>query len=207
MRPLQTIVLLLTVLLSGQAHAAAGASDPCILLDWHDLQFMGVTEKDGITSSGWQVETPPAELPGSTLSTGLCAAITKTDKGREAMTLTLSSLKGNATEQQFIDWLKAVATASNHENEMDVKEFRIDDAECESGRDVVTIPSQFEGEADTIISEYFVACDRHVGLLHVSLNAQVAQDRKADLPDANLVKALLDKSVARLMQAAFKTPN
>ncbi len=205
MRQLHTIALSLALLVTSQSHAAS--SDPCVLLDWHDFQFMGVTETTGITSSGWQVETPPAELPGSTLSTGLCAAITKTDKGREALTLNLSSIKGKVTGQQFADWLKTVAAASDRENEMDVKEFKVDDAECESGRDVVTIPGMFEGEPDTTVNEYYVACDKHVGTLHVSMNAQVSQDRKADLPEAGLVKALLDKSVARLKQTAFKTPN
>lgn len=200
-------LIFISLLAISSAHAAGGASDPCTLLDWHDFQFMNVTETSGITSSGWHDETPPAELPGSTLSTGLCAAITKSDKGREAVTLNLSSLKGKVTEQQFEDWLKTVDAASDRENVKDAKEFKLEDAECESGSDVVTIPSQFEGEADMTITEYYVACDKHVNLIHLSVNAQVAQDRKSDLPDARLVKALLDKSVARLKQMSFKTPN
>ena len=67
--------------------------------------------------------------------------------------------------------------------------------------------SQFEGEADLTVVEYFVACDEHVGLIHMSVNAQVAEKRKNDLPDPALVKALLDKSVTRLKQTDFRTPD
>ena len=206
MRPSLSIISLLAALLTPLAHAATTPNDPCALLDWHDFQFMGVTESGALTSSGWHEETPPPELPGARLSTSLCAAVAKTDAGRVAITLSLASVKGNVTEQQFAAWLKSIAASDARENEKDVKEFKLGEADCESGRDVLTIPSDYADLEKTIV-EHYVACDQHVGLLHVSINAQFAEARKKELPSAEQVKALLDKSLARLKQTRFITPD
>ena len=203
-RSLTLIPFLATLLATPLSQAASTPTDPCTLLDWHDFQFMGITDSGGLTSSGWHEETTPPELPDTRLSTALCAAVTKTDAGRAAMTLNLTSVKGKISEEQFASWLKSVAAADARENEKDVKEVKVGDADCESGRDVLTIPSDYEDQDRTIV-EYYVACDQHVGLLHLSVNAQVAEARKNDLPSAEQVKALLDKSVARLKQTPFRT--
>ena len=175
------LVVLLACPLSHAATTLDTPSDPCVLFDWHDFQSLGVTESSGISSAGWHDEAAPRELPGTRLSTGLCAAVAKSDAGRVAITLNLSSVKGNVTEKQFATWLKKVAASEAHENEKDVKEFKVGDTDCESGRDVLTIPSDYEDEERTIV-EYYIACDQHVGLLHLSVNAQVAEGRKGDLP-------------------------
>jgi hypothetical protein len=207
MRHSLTLIPFLVALLSAPlSYAAATPSDPCTLLDWHDFQFIGVTENGGLSSVGWHEETTPPELPGTRLSTALCSAAAKTDAGRTVMTLTLTSLKGKVTEQQFTTWLKSVATLDARENEKDVKEIKIGDSDCESGRDVLTLPSDYADLEKTIV-EHFVACDQHVGLLHVSINAQVAEGRKKDLPSPEQVKALLDKSLARLKRTSFRTPD
>lgn len=207
MRRLIALAPLLVTLLSLPSYAGEAASDPCVLLDWHDFESMGITRPDGLESSQWNHEEPPAELPGSSLSTGLCAAVTRTDKGRKAMTLNLSSVKGNVTEAQFDAWLHGIAAASTHANAKEVKEFKVDGTDCESGRDEAVIPALYEGDDDTTVNEYFVACDQHVGLVHVSMNAQVAEGRRDELPDAAQVKSLLDKSVARLKETGFRTPD
>ena len=85
MRRLIALIPLLAALCASPSLAATGPSDPCTLFDWHDFQFMGVTQDKGIESTGWNLEKTPPELAGSTLYTGLCAAIKKTDKGRLVM--------------------------------------------------------------------------------------------------------------------------
>ena len=87
------------------------------------------------------------------------------------------------------------------------KQFDPDPFDLESGRDETVIPGLYEGDPDTTAIEYYVACDEHVGLVHASMNAQVAERRKSELPDAALAKALLDKSVARMKQTGFRTPD
>lgn len=198
---------LAALFVSPSSLAASDASNPCVLLDWHDFQYMGVTDESGLETSGWNHENTPPDLPGSSLSTALCAAVTRSDKGRSAVTLNLTSVKGNVTTQQFDTWLKSVAAADTKAGGTDIKVFKVEDTDCESGRYVTTIPGLYEGDEDTTVVEHYVACDEHVGLVHVSMNAQVAEGRKNELPEPAQVKALLDKSVARMKQTAFKTPD
>ena len=180
-------------------------SDPCTLLDWQDIQSLGAKKETNISSTNWNEEKIADVIPGSKLFTNLCAATMKTEAGRTAVTLSFDVFKGKVSVQQVKDWLEAVAKRQAVEGDLDVKKMVIEDAQCETGRTEVDFSGE-NGEEVPKYIEYYVACDKQIGIKHVAVNVQATEGRKAELPTPEQAKALLDKSVARMKKTSFDAP-
>lgn len=186
------------------AHAADDASNPCTLLDWHDLQSLGAVKDTGLLEAGWHQETTPKEIPDSKLFTNMCAVTIMSPAGRTSVTLSFDSFKGKVTPQQVSDWLKATAAAVEPEPEAVL--VKQGDATCESGQyDLKTTLNDKDSSSIDVV-EHYIACDEQVGTHHISLNINVPEAKKSVLPNPEQAKALLDKSIARLKLKAFSPP-
>lgn len=186
------------------AHAAGGSDDPCSLLDWQDLQSLGAVKDTPLIDAGWHQEETPKEIPGSRLFTNMCAVTIMSQAGRSSVTLSFDSFKGKVTEQQVSDWLKA-GIKEPEAGEPEVAIVKAGEATCESGRYDLT--TRMEDGSFAEVPELYIACDQQVGTHHISLNIDVPDSKKADLPNPQQAKALLDKSIARLKQKSFAAPD
>lgn len=185
--------------LSSAAYAAEKTTNPCNLLSWEDLQAYGATKDTPLSEAGWHEEAPPKELPGSHLYTNMCAITIKSTGGRSSITLSFDSFSGKASEQQVRDWLKASTPAEPPEAGTSL--VTLGDTTCETGKYNLPTSQEDGSVADTI--EHYIACDRQVGLHHVSLNVHVPDANKATLPSAEQTMALLEKFVGRMQQQSF----
>ena len=186
--------------------AAKTNSDPCTLLDWHDIQSLGAKKETQLSSPNWHEEKIDNEIPGSKLYTDLCSASMKTEAGRTAVMLSFDIFKGKATEQQVKDWLENAAKRDAVEGDQDVKKMMVENVQCETGRTELELKNEF-GEEQPKYIEYYVACDKQVGTQHVALNVQATEGRKAELLTPEQAKALLDKAVAKMKQTSFNVPD
>lgn len=201
----------ITVALLGAcvAFSAHAADNPCDLVDWHDFQSLGAGENTPFSEAGWHKEPTPKEIPGSELFTNMCAGAIITKAGFSSVTLSLDSFKGKVTEQQVGDWLKTTAAKLAEQPDETITNIKIvqeKDATCESGQYELSTKMDDGSVADVV--EHYMACDELVGIHHVSLNIHVPENKVTELPNPEQVKALLDKSVARLKQKpSFNAPD
>jgi hypothetical protein len=191
-------VALLAAIASFNVSAASVGSPSCPLLVREDLSGLGVDKDTSFIDSDWNWGETPKETPDAKVISNMCMVNLKNPGGKIAVMLSVDSFQGKVTVEQVSQWLKATDNAET--DEPGVSKVKIGETECETG--VYELPtSGNDGDVENI-NELYVACDAQVGTRHISLNVHVPEAIKASLPSPEQTKAMLDKSVQRLKDAA-----